>query len=55
MLTLTRREGETIIIRLAGKAIAVRLDQIKGRQARLAFEAPDEAKIIRAELLKYRM
>jgi carbon storage regulator len=47
MLVLSRKPGEKVII---GNGITVTLVEIQGQRVRLAFEAPDEVPIWRAEL-----
>ena len=52
MLTLSRKEGESLILTLEdGQTIEVHLDQIRGTQARISIDAPDSVKILREELL----
>jgi carbon storage regulator CsrA len=48
MLVLSRKINETIII---GGNIRVTMTAIRGRQVRLAIEAPPEVSIVREELL----
>ena len=55
MLTLARREGETIILTIDGmEPIRIQLSTIdkRRRQARIAIEAPDEVEIWREELVE---
>ncbi len=47
MLVLTRRIGETIVI---GNGIKVTVADVQGNRVRLAFEAPKQHRILRAEL-----
>ena len=52
MLTLARREGETIILTIDGmEPIRIQLSAIdkRRRQARIAIDAPDEVEIWREE------
>ena len=52
MLKLSRRIGETVVLELpTGEQIDVVLLEVKGSQARLAFDAPLEVRIVREELL----
>lgn len=54
MLTLARREGESIILTIEGmEPIRIMLSTVDKRrqQARIAIEAPDEVEIWREELL----
>ena len=52
MLKLSRRIGETVVLELpTGEQIDVVLLEVKGSQARLAFDAPAEVHIVREELL----
>ena len=48
MLVLSRKVNETIVI---GGTIRVTMTAIRGRQVRLAIEAPEEVPIVREELL----
>ena len=48
MLVLSRREGETICI---GDNIEVKVIAVRGKRVKLAFEAPRDVTIRRAELL----
>ena len=51
-LVLTRRLGETLILELpTGEEIQIAVLELKGSQARLGIEAPEEVHIIREELL----
>jgi len=47
MLVLSRMPGETILI---GNGIAVTVVEVKGNRVRLAFDAPDQVRILRGEL-----
>jgi carbon storage regulator len=47
MLVLTRKPGEKVLI---GDGINVTVAEVKGNKVRLAFEAPDDVRILRAEL-----
>ena len=47
MLVLTRKPGEKVLI---GDGIGVTVAEVKGNKVRLAFEAPDDVRILRAEL-----
>ena len=52
MLILSRHIGETVVLELPnGETIDVVLLEVKGSQARLAFDAPLEVHIVREELL----
>jgi carbon storage regulator len=48
MLVLTRKPGEKVLI---GDGINVTVAEVKGNQVRLAFVAPDDVRILRAELV----
>jgi carbon storage regulator len=48
MLVLTRKLGEKVII---GGNIIVTVVEVKGNKVRLAFEAPDQVRIMREELI----
>ena len=53
MLILTRRVGETIIIKLpTGEQITVTVLGVKGNQVRIGTDAPEEITIMREELLE---
>ena len=47
MLVLSRKPGEKVVI---GSAITVTVVETNGNRVRLAFEAPDQVRILRAEL-----
>ena len=47
MLVLTRKPGEKVLI---GTGINVTVAEVKGNKVRLGFEAPDDVRILRAEL-----
>src|SRR5450432_4215457 len=47
MLVLTRKPGEKVLI---GDGINVTVAEVKGNKVRLGFEAPDDVRILRAEL-----
>lgn len=47
MLVLTRKPGEKVLI---GNGINVTVAEVKGNRVRLAFVAPDDVRILRAEL-----
>lgn len=50
MLTLTRREGQWIELIVGGKTIArVQVVRVRGKDARLRFDAPPEVRISRGE------
>ncbi len=46
MLVLSRKLGETIVI---GNDITLTVIEVKGNRVRLAIEAPDQVRILRAE------
>lgn len=50
MLVLTRKEDESIILETSNGRIEVVLRQIGNGQARVCIQAPEEVKILRAEL-----
>ena len=55
MLTLSRREGESLILTIEGmEPIRIMLFTIdkKRQQARIAIDAPDEVEVWREELLQ---
>jgi carbon storage regulator len=47
MLVLSRKPGEKVVI---DGGIKVTVVEVKGNRVRLAFEAPDQVRILRAEL-----
>lgn len=52
MLTLSRKEGESIIISTSDGEVRVTIKAIKsGEQVKLSIEAPDVVEILREELI----
>jgi carbon storage regulator len=52
MLVLTRRLGETLVLELpTGEEIQIAVLELKGSQARLGIDAPEEVHVVREELL----
>lgn len=49
MLVLTRRPGEKIVI---GDGITLTVVEVQGNKVRLAFDAPEQVRILRAELTR---
>jgi carbon storage regulator len=47
MLVLSRKAGEKVVI---GNSITVTVVSVTGNKVRLAFDAPDQVRILRAEL-----
>jgi carbon storage regulator len=47
MLVLSRRLGEQVVL---GNGITLTVVEVKGNRVRLAFDAPDQVRILRAEL-----
>ena len=47
MLVLSRKPGEKVII---GNGITITILETKGNRVRLAIDAPDDVRILRAEL-----
>jgi carbon storage regulator CsrA len=47
MLVLSRKPGEKVVI---GNGIAVTIVEVKGNRVRVGIDAPDEVRILRAEL-----
>jgi carbon storage regulator len=47
MLVLSRKLGEKVVI---GGDVTVTMVEVKGNRVRLAFDAPDLVRILRAEL-----
>ena len=51
MLVLTRKPGEKVVI---DSGVTVTVAEVRGDKVRLAFEAPDQVRILRAELAGWR-
>ena len=47
MLALSRKPGEKVVI---GNGITLIVVEVRGGRVRLAFDAPEEVRILRAEL-----
>ena len=47
MLALSRKPGEKVVI---GDGITLTVVEVRGDRVRLAFDAPDQVRILRAEL-----
>jgi carbon storage regulator len=47
MLVLSRKRGEQVVL---GNGITLTVVEVKGNRVRLAFDAPDPVRILRAEL-----
>ena len=47
MLALSRKPGEKVVI---GDGITLTVVEVRGGRVRLAFDAPDQVRILRAEL-----
>jgi carbon storage regulator len=47
MLALSRKPGEKVVI---GNGITLTVVEVRGDRVRLAFDAPDHVRILRAEL-----
>ena len=47
MLALSRKPGEQVVI---GDGITLTVVEVRGNRVRLAFDAPDQVRILRAEL-----
>ena len=53
MLVVTRRPGESIVIELPSRElIEVKVVRVKGKQVRLATDAPKHLPVVREELLE---
>src|SRR5690242_3308471 len=48
MLVLSRKRGEKIVL---GNGITLTVVEVRGKRVRLAFDAPDQVHILRAELV----
>lgn len=53
-LTISRREMESLIIRVGGRTVTITPTQIGGRRTRLNVQADPDVEIFRSELLKER-
>jgi len=51
MLTLSRKIGESIIIKNGDEVIEIKLSKLKGQQAEISINAPQKYEILREELL----
>jgi len=53
MLTLTRKEGQTIAIEnnISEERITIKVARLRAGRVRLAIDAPDAVKILRGELI----
>ena len=49
MLVLSRRVGEEVCV---GPGVTIRVLETRGNSVRLAFDAPAEVRVLRAELLR---
>ncbi len=49
MLVLTRKPGEKVVI---GNGITLTVVEVQGSKVRLAFDAPEQVRILRAELAR---
>ena len=49
MLVLSRRVGESVCV---GPGVTIRVVEAKGDRVRLAFDAPREVRVMRAELMQ---
>jgi len=47
MLVLSRKPGEQVVL---GDGITLTVVEVKGNRVRLAFDAPDRVRVLRAEL-----
>lgn len=50
MLTLNRKEGESIILTINDKRVQIYLSEAKNGQAKISIDAPEEILILREEL-----
>jgi len=48
MLVLSRKSGEKVVL---GNGITLTVVEVSGKRVRLAFDAPDQVRILRAELV----
>jgi carbon storage regulator len=49
MLVLSRKPGEQVVL---GNGITLTVVEVRGNRVRLAFDAPDQVRILRAELAR---
>jgi carbon storage regulator len=47
MLVLSRKPGDKVVL---GNGITLTVVEVRGKRVRLAFDAPDQVRILRAEL-----
>lgn len=50
MLTLNRKEGESIILTINDQRVQIYLSEAKNGQASISIDAPEEVLILREEL-----
>lgn len=51
MLTITRKQGETIVIEIGGEKVEVTVSSFRDRCVRITIDAPQNISIMRKELL----
>jgi len=51
MLVLTRQKNESVLAELDGRVVEVKVLAIDGNKVRLGFEAPQEVRILRTEII----
>lgn len=51
MLTLTRKQGEAIVIEVGGERVEVTVSAFRGRCVRITVDAPRHISIMRKELI----
>jgi carbon storage regulator len=49
MLVLSRKPGEQVVL---GNGVTLTVVEVRGERVRLAFDAPDQVRILRAELAR---
>ena len=52
MLKLSRREGESFILYTTDGVILITFEEMRGNQANVSIDAPDEVDILRSELVE---
>lgn len=52
MLTLSRRQGEYILLETSDGPIEVHISRIQGNQVKVSFELPNSVEVTRGELLE---
>jgi carbon storage regulator len=51
MLVLTRTKNESVQVELDGREVTVKILGVDGGKVRIGFEAPEEVRILRTEII----